>query len=152
MLGEAATSSLGKAVSTEHCTFGRRVVELTKAALLVSDAKQGCERIVCVFKTVSDCHHVCALCPCRYLVSSTLRLWADITTLHTACQLQPATACRMLLAAPRLAGTPASFWQLLLQYVLFLVPQWRQEVSEALLVNRLNGWQQWSSWLCRTNG
>ena len=57
----------------------------------------------------------------------------------------------MLLAAPRLAGTPASFWQLLLQYVLFLVPQWRQEVSEALLMSRLAGWWEWHSWLGRAN-
>jgi hypothetical protein len=35
----------------------------------------------------------------------------------------------MLLAAPRLAKIPSSFWQLLMQYILFLVPQWRQQVS-----------------------
>jgi hypothetical protein len=37
----------------------------------------------------------------------------------------------MLLAAPRLAKVPASFWQLLMQYILFLVPQWRQQVSRS---------------------
>lgn len=61
-------------------------------------------------------------------MTSHQQLRSDITALHAACQLERSTVCRMLLAAPRLSRGPASFWQLLLQYILFLVPQWRQEV------------------------
>jgi hypothetical protein len=52
-----------------------------------------------------------------------------MTALQEAGQLDALTVCRMLLAAPRLARVPASFWQLLMQYILFLVPQWRQQVT-----------------------
>lgn len=61
-------------------------------------------------------------------MDSTQLLRSDITALQAECQLDTATVCRMLLAAPRLALVPASFWHLLLQYMLFLVPHWRQQV------------------------
>jgi hypothetical protein len=52
-----------------------------------------------------------------------------MTALQDASQLDAVAACQMLLAAPRLARVPTSFWQLLLQYILSLVPHWRQQVT-----------------------
>lgn len=76
-------------------------------------------------------------CCRRYLVGSCQLLRSDIVALQAASQLNHSTACRMLLAAPRLAKVPASFWQLLMQYILFLVPQWRQQVSQKLPICNL---------------
>lgn len=73
----------------------------------------------------------CCHCCCRYFVGSAQLLRADVAAVQAACQLDLSTVCRMLLAAPRLVAVPASVWQLLLQYMLFLVPRWRQQVGAA---------------------
>lgn len=65
----------------------------------------------------------------RYFVGSAQLLRADVAAVQAACQLDLSTVCRMLLAAPRLVAVPASVWQLLLQYMLFLVPRWRQQLE-----------------------
>jgi hypothetical protein len=65
---------------------------------------------------------------CRYWLGSCDLLQADSTALQASSHLAASAACRMLLAAPRLARVPSCFFRVLMQYTLFLVPQWWQQV------------------------
>lgn len=68
---------------------------------------------------------------CRYWLGSCDLLQADSTALQASSHLAASAACRMLLAAPRLARVPSCFFRVLMQYTLFLVPQWRQQLQQA---------------------
>lgn len=71
----------------------------------------------CVFWAASWtclCLHIGVLLGCRYWLGSCDLLLADSAALQASSQLSASTACRMLLAAPRLARVPTSFFLVLI--------------------------------------
>ena len=71
--------------------------------------------------------------PCharRYSLRATQQLQADVAALAEMSSLPALVLLRMLLAAPGLNAVPRSFWRVLFQYVLLLMPHWRDELDE----------------------
>lgn len=65
----------------------------------------------------------------RYSLRSCARLEAALSALQQASHLSKPVLVRMLLSMPELSAVPSSFWDLLLQYLLFLAPHWRKQVG-----------------------